>query len=339
MESIAAERSATARPTLGDVARAAGVSAASASRALNRRGQSAETTGRVLMVADRLGYAPNASARSLRLRRTQQIGLAVPDISNPVYTDLMKAVADVVEAAGYRLVLHSTAGRRAYDEDVVRTIFDQHVDGLILVSLRGGARVAQAVKHSRSPVVLVGESVRVASVDTVRIDSTAAARMAVEHLVEAGRLRIGLLGADGDSPAGAARLRGYKDALLAAGLRPSRAYVGEGDFSMASGADGAPRLARAGVDALLCANDLVAIGALKALQLDGYEVPTDVAIVGIDDTFLATLTTPSITTVSLRTRERGRQAARLLLARLADRDKPVERVSFQPELVVRASSR
>lgn len=161
----------------------------------------------MLVAANRLGYAPNASARSLRLRRTQQIGLAVPDIPTPSTPDLMRAVADVVEAAGYRFDLHSTAGRRAYDEDVVRTISDPHADGLILVSLRGGARVAQAVKHSRSPVVLVGESVDVTSVDIVRVDSTAAARMAVEHLVEAGRVRIGFLGADGESRAGAARLR------------------------------------------------------------------------------------------------------------------------------------
>jgi LacI family transcriptional regulator len=338
MESIALGGPVSPRPTLGDVARAAGVSAASASRALNRRGQSAETTGRVLLAADRLGYTPNATARSLRLRRTQQIGLAVPDISNPVYTDLMRAVADVVEADGYRLVLHSTAGRRTYDEDVVRTISDQHVDGLILVSLRGGTRVAQAVRQSRSPVVLVGETVRVGGVDSVRIDSTAAARLAVEHLVEAGRLRIGFLGADLDSRAGAARLRGYRDALLAAGLRPSRSFVDEGDFSMASGA-GAPALARAGVDSVLCANDMVAIGALKALQLEGYVVPTDVAVVGIDDTFLATLTTPSVSTVSLRTRDRGTRAAERLLARLADPARPAEQVSFQPELVVRASSR
>jgi LacI family transcriptional regulator len=339
MESIAADRPESPRPTLGDVARAAGVSAASASRALNRRGQSAATTGRVLLAADRLGYTPNAAARSLRLRRTQQIGLAVPDISNPVYTDLMKAVVDVVEADGYRLVLHSTAGRRTHDEDIVRTISDQHVDGLILVSLRGGARVTQAVEESRAPVVLVGESVRTARVDSVRIDSTAAARLAVEHLVDEGRLRIGFLGADLDSRAGAARLHGYGEALQAAGLRRCRSYLAEGDFSMACGADGAPRLARAGVDSLLCANDMVAIGALKALQLSGYDVPADIAIVGIDDTFVASLTTPAVSTVSLRTNERGARAAQLLLATLADPAKPVEQVTFEPELVVRQSSR
>jgi LacI family transcriptional regulator, galactose operon repressor len=338
MESITALFPGPPRPTLGDVARAAGVSAASASRALNRRGQSAATTGRVLSAADRLGYTPNAAARSLRLRRTQQIGLCVPDISNPVYSDLMRAVADVLERDGYRLVLHSTGGRRTRDEDVVRTVSDQHVDGLILVTLRGGARIAKAIEELHSTVVLVGESVPGARVDNVRVDSAAAARLAVEHLAGTGRHRIGFLGADPDSRAGAARLRGYRDGVQKAGLRLSSSYVADGDFSMTSGVEAAPGLARAGVDSLLCANDMVAIGALKALQLQGYDVPGDIAIVGIDDTLLGTLTTPSVSSVSLRTDERGSRAAQLLLERLKVPTKPVERVTFQPELVVRESS-
>jgi LacI family transcriptional regulator len=177
-------------------------------------------------------------------------------------------------------------------------------------------------------------------VDNVRANSAGGVRLAVEHLHQLGRRRIGFVNGPIDTVPGAARARAFEETCRRLGLEESSDLRAEAeDFTVAAGRRAASiLLERTSLDAVLGANDLLAVGVLKELEERGLAVPHDVAVVGMDDTELATATTPSLTSVSLRSAARGRAAARLLLERLADPDREPQRVTIQPELHVRESS-
>jgi LacI family transcriptional regulator, galactose operon repressor len=327
-------------PTLATVARIANVSVASASRVLNGIKTNPETSRRVMEAAAAVGYVPNAAARSLRSRRTGQIAFAMPDVANPVYTMMIRSIADVARAAGSRLILHSTDANAEDELAFLDTLKERYVDGLILVSLDFTEAHAEAIAAPAVPVAVIGTVAKDVRVDNVRVDSRRGAADAVRHLSAGGRSSIAFLnGPEGTTP-GQARRRGYLDGLRACGLqRDDDLIETAADFTIEAGREAARNLlARVVPDALLCANDLIAIGALGALRAGRLEVPRDVALVGMDNTPLATVTSPSLTTVDLGSGERARFAAELLLARIEQPGRRVRVVDVEPRLVVRESS-
>jgi LacI family transcriptional regulator, galactose operon repressor len=327
-------------PTLATVARIANVSVASASRVLNGIKTNPETSKRVMEAAAAVGYVPNAAARSLRSRRTGQIAFAMPDIANPVYTTMTRSIADVASAGGSRLILHSTDANAEDELAFIDTLKERYVDGLILVSLDFTEAHAQAIAAAAVPVAVIGTVAKDVRVDNVHVDSRRGAADAVRHLAAGGRSSIAFLnGPEGTTP-GRVRRRGYLDGLRASGLERDDGLIeAADDFTIEAGREAARNLlARVVPDALLCANDLIAIGALGALRAAGLEVPRDVALIGMDNTPLATVTSPSLTTVDLGSGERARFAAELLLARIEQPNRRVRVVDVQPRLVVRESS-
>ncbi|RJL22960.1 LacI family DNA-binding transcriptional regulator [Bailinhaonella thermotolerans] len=331
-------------PTIGTIAERAGVSTASVSRVLNGLPTRPETVRKVLAAADELGYVPNSAARSLKSRRSHQVAFAMADIGNPVYLEMVREIQPVLKAAGYRLVLHSTGADVAEEIEVLRSLGGRYADGLILIPLRLTAELAAAISAARAPVVVIGSVPEEAGVDNVRTDSRLGVRLALDHLYALGRRRIAFVNGPLDTVPGAARAAAYRDALAALGLPYDEKLVEVGDFYRAEGAAAVRRLLAKGpdVDAIMCANDLIALGALDVLREAGLRVPEDVAVAGMDDTDLAAGAWPPITSVSLGSAERGRRAAELLLARLADdasAKAPRKVVSVRPELVIRASTK
>ncbi len=328
-----------AAPTVRTVAALAGVSIASASRVLNGLGGSTETARRVREAAAEVGYVPNAIARSLQAQRTGLLALAVADIGNPVYVEMMRAIEEVAKDAGYQLLVHATGADAANETTLLRGLARRYVDGLILSPLRITEGHLSAFAGSPVPVVVVGQLPEDAPVDNVRTDSRTGVALAIAHLAGTGRRRIGFVNGPLDTVPGAARDAGYRAALAAAGLPYDPDLVELGDFQYAAGRAAVDRLlTRAKPDALFCANDLIAVGALHALLSAGLRVPEDVALVGMDDTVLAQMSFPQISSVSLGSAERGRRAARLLLDRLADPGLPPRRDTVAPSLAIRASS-
>ncbi|MEV4755420.1 LacI family DNA-binding transcriptional regulator [Micromonospora sp. NPDC049559] len=328
------------RPTVHTVAARAGVSIASASRVLNGRGGSAETVRKVREAAAEVGYVPNAIARSLQSQRTGLVALAVADIGNPVYVAMMRAIEAVVASSGRQLLVHATGGQVANETDLLRRLAHRYVDGMILSPIRITDAHLGALVDSPVPVVVVGQLPEEAPVDNVRTDSAAGVALAVDHLVAAGRRRIGFVNGPLDTVPGAVRDAGFRAALARHGVALDERLVEVGDFQYAAGRDAAARLiARADPDALLCANDLIAVGALHALLSAGRRVPEEVALVGMDDTELAQMAFPQLSSVSLGSAARGRRAAELLLERIADPSLPPRREHVAPSLAVRASSR
>ena len=327
-------------PTITTVARLANVSVASASRVLNGIRTSPATLERVTAAAESVGYVPNAAARSLRSRRTGQIAFAMPDVGNPVYTAMVASIQEVARAAGVRLLLHSTGADSEDELALVRDLRHRFVDGLILASLHLTQAHAVELTVSAAPVVVIGRPTVGTSVDTVRAYSRRGASEAVRHLHAVGRTRIAFVNGPTHTAPGSSRRRGYLDGLRSCGLpRDEELIEVAADFMVEPGRRAAELLlARIRPDAILCANDLLAVGALAALRDAGLEVPGQVALVGMDNSELSALTWPALTTVDLGSFERARIAAELLLARIEDPARAAQVVGVEPRLVIRASS-
>lgn len=327
------------RPTVHTVAALAGVSIASASRVLNGVGGSPETVRRVRAAAVEVGYVPNAIARSLQSQRTDLIALAVEDIGNPVYVEMMRAIESVVAESGRQLVVHATGGQVGQETALLKRLAHRYVDGMIISPIRVTEAHVQAMVASPAPVVVIGQLPDEVAVDNVRTDSRTGIALAVEHLVLAGRKQIAFLNGPLDTVPGAARDSGYRAALANHGLPVDERLIEVGDFQHAAGREATQRLLeRVMPDAIVCANDLIAVGALHAMLVAGVRVPQDVALVGMDDTELARMSYPQISSVSLGSAARGRLAAQLLLQRIKDPSRKARREHVPPRLVVRASS-
>ncbi len=326
-------------PTITTVARLANVSVASASRVLNGIRTTPDVLERVTEAAQRVGYVPNAAARSLRSRRTGQIAFAMPDVANPVYTTMVASIQGVVSAGGWRLILHSTGADIEDELAMVRDLKRRFADGLILVSLRMTDEHAAELAAAAAPVVVIGPPTKGARVDTVRANSRRGAAEAIRHLYSNGRRRIAFVNGPQETVPATSRRLGYLDGLRACGLERDDSLVETADdFTAKPGQAAAARLLeRAQPDAIFCANDLIAIGTLAALRDAGLRVPDDVAIVGMDNTYLCDVTYPPLTTIDLGAAERARVAAELLLKRIEQPNRKTRSVGVEPQLVVRGT--
>jgi len=283
---------------------------------------------------------PNAAARSLRSRRTGQIAFAMPDVANPVYISMVGAIQTVAREVGVRLMLHSTGADIEDELAMLRDLKRRFVDGLILVSLQITEAHARELERAAAPVIVIGSPPKGTPVDTVRTQSRRGSAEAVRHLYDVGRRRIAFVNGPQQTVPGTARRLGYLDGLRSCGLERDEALcVVADDFMVEPGRRAVEQLlARTSFDALYCANDLLAVGALAALRAARVDVPRDVAVVGMDNTALSEVTWPALTTIDIGSAERARIAAELLFKRIEDPSRAPESISVEPRLVVRDSS-
>ncbi len=326
------------RATLIQVAERAGVSLASTSRALHGTGASPAMVERVRAAAAALGYSADAIGRSLRMKKTFQVAFAVADIGNPVYVEMMRAIHAVLEPHGYRVVVMSTGDTATSTTELVRSLNSGFVDGMIVSPLRTDDRLIAEIRQAPVPVVVIGRALDDRGISSVSTDSAGGIGAAVRHLHALGRRRLGFLNGPLDTTPGAARQRGF-DAVTREIAFDREDQEIAADFTVTAGLDAARRLfARGRVDALVAANDLLAIGAIRAVRELGLSVPEDVAVTGMDDTEIGRVFQPSLTSVSLGSTERGRAAAEIMLQLADDPDRAVQQIAVGPELVVRESS-
>lgn len=329
------------RVTIADVAREAGVSAQTVSRALNNKGEiGPETRRRVLDTVERLGYRPNTLARGLVTRKTSTIGLVVPDIANPFFSEVARGAEDAAHQEGYSLLLCNTMENPAREVEALHTLEAQRVDGIILCSSRLTDEDLTAMMARLPVVIFVNREPPAGNSVSACIDDEAGAYWAVQHLLKTGRRSIAFVAGPPASDSGRRRALGYRRALVEAGLEVdptlSRMCAPDIDGGYAAALEllsGRPRL-----DALLCYNDLVAVGALRACAAAGRRVPDDVGVVGFDDIMLAGLVAPPLTTLRSNRLALGAESVRLLLRALAGSAAGCKKVVLQPELIIRASA-
>ncbi|SEQ86395.1 LacI family DNA-binding transcriptional regulator [Microlunatus flavus] len=329
----------TTRATISDVARVSGVSTTTVSHVLTgKRPVAASTRERVEAAVAQLHYRPSRLARSLRVGSSQMIGVVVPDITNPFYGQVTRGLSDSLGAEYGTWVCNtdgSTKRERAYVSDMVA----RGADALLITSVDAEDEAVAAALAAGVPTVSLGESVDHPLVDRVLAADEEASQAAVEHLLARGARRVAII--EGPRTLGHSREEGYEAALRTAGLKAPQQLRVHGDWTRVGGREAMLRLMRLPQrpDAVFCANDLMAIGALDALRSLGLRAPDDVRLVGFDDIEAASLVSPALTTIANPAYETGWSAAKLVLDRLQGRHTGSRRTVTLPcRLIVRETS-
>jgi DNA-binding LacI/PurR family transcriptional regulator len=331
--------------TLEEVAHMAGVSRATVSRVVNGSPRvSPEVRTDVQAAIERLGYVPNRAARSLVTRRSDSIAVVITEptarlFSDPFFPRLLRGISSELAARDRQLVLlmPDSAADESRTADYLTA---GHVDGAVLVSLHADDPLPDRLGAAGIPMVLVGRPPKGTRASYVDVDNRQGAQSAVGHLVAGGRRVIATIAGPRDMAAGMDRLAGYRDALNEAGIALDPALEVTSDFTQDGGAAAMVRLlvARPDLDGVFAASDLMAVGALSALAAAGRRVPADVAVVGFDDSPVATSTTPQLTSVRQPIEAMGHEVARLLVDAVEASDPVPRRVILATDLVRRASS-
>ncbi len=328
------------RVTIADVAREAGVSVQTVSRVLNGKGEvSSRTRERVRATIAQLGYRPNSVARSLVTRRTTTLGLVVPDIANPFFPEVARGVEDVAHAAGYHVFLCNTNEQVEREEQALISLIEKRVDGIILCSARLPEEQLAPLLPEFPAAVLINRRLSHLSIDTVLVEDEAAVSHLVYLLRQRGYRRFAFLAGPPASYSAQARRRGFLRALTEAGEEAQLVDLLDCAPSIQGGLEATQSLLRRSdpPEAIVCYNDLIALGALAACQAAGLSVPSDIAVTGFDDIPIARLVSPPLTTIRVPKRTLGELATQMLLEQLSGRQEP-RQITLHPELVRRGSA-
>jgi LacI family transcriptional regulator len=327
------------RPTVQDVAREAGVSPSTVSRALHTRGYaSPDVRDRVRAAAEKIGYVLDHNARNLRSRTSTSIGVLISDLRNPFYADLAAGIEEELRAAEYQMVLVNDNADPAEEMRAAETLLAMRVPGVIVTPVT--ADCPRMLRDNGVHVVCADRELRRSGGDVVLSDNKAGARELTEHLIGLGHTRIGLLIDETKWSTGAGRLAGFRAAHVAAGLALDESLIGYTSFD----AEAARRTTRDllnghQVTAIISANNVLAQGALAELKDRRLKIPRQISLAAYDDVPWMSLVEPALTTVDQHTVELGRSCARLLLARIRE-ELPARRriVRVAPRLIIRGST-
>ena len=329
-----------------DIAREAEVSVTTVSRVLANKSASIETRRKVLRAVEKFGYVPDARASSLKSRKTKSVGLIIPDISNPVYPVTVKVTHDIAKVRGYHLILGNTYGRLDEEMEILKMMLRERVAGLILGICEGEDDTScnsylNKIINSGVSVVLTGRNRNGLQVDEITTDNKKGAYKATNYLLKIGRKRIGFMAGRRGLLATDARLAGYLQAFSEKRVGQNEKLLSFGDWTRVSGQKQMRSLLNSGEkpDAVFCANDLLAIGAMETIKKAGLKIPDDIAVVGFDDIELSSLVQPRLTTVNQPQEKIAEIACNLLLDRIErnESEEPKE-ILLEPELIIRESA-
>ncbi|WP_432843295.1 LacI family DNA-binding transcriptional regulator [Dactylosporangium sp. CA-092794] len=333
-----------AKPTLRDVARAAGVHLATASRALSgskTRPVNPQTAALVRRAAADLGYVPDQVARSLRTHRTPAIGVLIPDMSNPVMPPLVRGAEQVLAQHGFTTLFADTDNDPAAETQRLRMLLSWRVAGLILATARRDQPLAAELTQSGVPVVMMSRKLDATPVPSATVDESVGIAEAIDHLTGLGHRRIAYLGVPLWTSAGHERHVAFTDLMRGRGLPPPPHHVVVCDGYSERDAEVALRALLAAPDrptAVLTGNDMMALGCYAAIRAAGLRCPEDISVVGYNDMPLTDRVEPPLTTVRVPYYDVGRQAAGLLVDAILDGGSANRSIRLTPSLVVRNST-
>jgi LacI family transcriptional regulator len=289
---------------------------------------------------NRLNYHPSMIATALTGKQTFTLGLLVPDISNPYFAELARAIEDQGHHMGYSVVICSTDNKDERVENYINLLLKKSVDGIIIGTGVDNQELVQHLLNRKIPVALISREMPDIPVHTVVVDDVLGGRLAAEHLLELGHTRIGVLAEDLKVISSRNRVRGFRQALSEHGLPFREEDATICDYQIGHGKQAALELLSSPdrPTALFCCNDLLAIGAIQAAKELGLKVPGELSVVGFDNTILATVTDPQLTTVAQPIEQMGKQAVNLLMQDFVEYQSMKNRIVVLPELVVRQST-
>jgi LacI family transcriptional regulator len=326
--------------TMKDVAHRARVSTATVSHVINEtRFVSDELKARVYRAMRELNYHPNAIARSLRRRKTHNIGMILPDISYPFLAEVARGVEDAGFELGYNVILCDSNGNLEKEATCIGLLQEKKVDGIVFVAAGESSSHVQALIEQRMPMVVCDRELPGIEVDTVITDNVGSGFQATEHLIGLEHRRIGCIAGPQVLEISNKRVDGYRQALERYGLPLCDGLLVHGDFRCKGGYEVMKELLALDKPptAVFACNDLMAIGAICAASERRLKMPRDVAIIGCDDIALASFTNPSLTTVAQPKHEMGATAVEMLVEKIKDKSKPPTRRLLPTELVIRDS--
>lgn len=330
--------------TMKDVAREAGVSINTVSRALNGKPDvNEDTKKRILEIADKLNYVPNFLAKGLVTKNTRTIGVIVSDNTDPFFATIVKGIEDFARSKGYNIILCNTDEKYEREEEAVRLLREKQVDGLLITLAPAQKERADILelKRAGTPFVLLNRHMDDVMTDYVINDNVYGAYLAVSHLVKSGHKRVGYISGPSQISSVRERLEGYKKALFEDNIEFDNSLVKESNLKMEDG----HRLMKEFLElenrptAVFTYSDLLAIGALKALKEAKLKVPKDMALVGYDDIEFSSLLEVPLTTVHQPRYRIGEEGARILISRIEKKDSEgLQQIVLKPELVIRESA-
>lgn len=321
-----------------DVARLAGVSVATVSRALsNPEKVSDESLEKVHNAIAQVGYRPNMLARNFRSARAYAVVVLVPDIANPFYSLFIRALEDRAQQKGYAVLLGDTRGTPEREMDYIRRVETRLADGI--VQLRPSSEKSQNNIPPDIPCVNAC-GCEYTTGPAIRIDNRAAAKTMVNYLLSLGHKRIGVISGLKDNPHAIDRLEGYKEALAEAGIPFEKDLIAEGDFTMWSGLNAAFQFCNMKVrpTAIFSMNDEMAIGAMQTLKNQGIRIPEDMSVTGFDDIAYSKYSDPSLTTISQPAEEMGKMAMDMLLKVIEGEPLSQRECVLPTEFIIRKST-
>jgi len=327
--------------TIYEVSELAGVSLATVSRVINNSGKvKAQTREKVETAMEMLGYRPNAIAQSLATKRSNSVGVLIPELHGPFFGVMLSSIEDELRAAGKHVIITAGHSDEAIEKDSIEFLCSRNCDALILHVYAVSNEYIEQLRERNIPVVVVGRLIPGMDDNCISIDNESGAYAATKALIELGHQQLASITGPLWKIDGKQRLAGYRRALDESGLVFKQKLLAEGDYEEASGRQGMRQLLQQDIPftGLVCANDEMAAGAIAVAQQRGMTIPDDLSIIGFDNVFFTTYMNPALSTVHYPTDMMGRMAARCVLRDVYGKDDLDIQNFFEPRVVLRAST-
>ncbi|GAU75854.1 ribose operon repressor [Fusibacter sp. 3D3] len=330
--------------TIKDIARMADVSIATVSKVINKKDAkiSQETRDRIFKIIKETGYVPNRVASSMITKETKSIGLVIPNIANPFFPEVARGAEDKASEEGYSLILCNTDDDVAKEDAYIAMLQEKMVDGIIFTASSRRLKISESLKHINIPIISLDREIEgLKAQGKITVDNISGAYEAVKYMLDKGYTKVIHLSGPATSMPTKLRIEGYKKALEEFGYKDADVLIFEGDYTSESGYESMEKVINQGIpfDGVFCGNDLIAIGALKALKKNGKIVPYEVGVVGFDDIYLASMIEPELTTVSQPKYLMGYKTAELLIKMLNHSKIETHEEVLKTELIIRDTTK
>lgn len=329
-------------PTIKDVAKLAEVHPSTVSRVINNDSRISEKTkDKVLLIIKKLGYTPNAIARGLKTKRTHTLGMLIPDITNPFFAEIARGVENAANKNNFNVILCNTDDKLKKERTYLEILRGKRVDGLILGTAHIRDKSILELEKKKFPYILVSRNIEGLDKNCVIVDDVAGGIIVTEYLIKLGHRRIAHITGPTTVRAANNRLEGYKFALEKHQIEYHEELVEEGDFRIKGGYQAMKKFLELPEPptAIFAANDLLALGAMQAIQKKKYNIPEDFCIIGFDDIRLASFVYPPLTTIHQPMLEMGALAVKMLLKIIEEGEFNQRKIVLKPKLIIRESCR